>query len=70
MFNSFATYISYSKNPLVRDEFCRIVHSLCVYDAITITRPERPKGAKDEVKQAQMATNWKLGPGGAPKLLV
>ena len=24
-----------------------------VYDAIIITRPERPKGAKDEVKQAQ-----------------
>ena len=28
-----------------------------MYDAIIITRPERPKGAKDEVKQARRATN-------------
>ena len=36
----------------------------------TVTRPERPKGAKDEVKQARRAADWKLGPGGPPKLLV
>ena len=28
-----------------------------VYDAIIITRPDRPKGAKDEVQQARRATN-------------
>ena len=27
-------------------------------------RPERPKGAKDEVKSARRAPNYKLGPGG------
>ena len=35
----------------IRGEICRIVYSLCVYDAMTITRPERPKCAKDKVKQ-------------------
>ena len=35
-----------------------------------VTRPERPKGAKDEVKPAQRAADQKLGPGGPPKLLV
>ena len=35
-----------------------------------LTRPERPKGVKDEVKPARRATNQKLGPGGPPKLLV
>ena len=34
------------------------------------TRPERPKGVKDEVKEARRAANWKLGPRGPPKLLV
>ena len=29
-----------------------------------VTRPERPKDAKDEVKEAQRATNLKLEPGG------
>ena len=28
-----------------------------------VTLPERPKGAKDEVKAARRATNQKLGPG-------
>ena len=35
-----------------------------------VTRPERPKGAKDEVKEARRATDKKLGPGEPPKLLV
>ena len=35
-----------------------------------VTRPERPKGAKDEVKEARRATDLKLGPGGPPKLLI
>ena len=35
-----------------------------------VTWPERPKGMKDEVKQAQRAATQKLGPGGAPRLLV
>ena len=30
-----------------------------------VTRPERPKGVKDEVKQARRAASQKSGPGGA-----
>ena len=43
----------------------------CIMDtSVWVTRPERPTGAKDEVKEAQRATDLKLGPGGPPKLLV
>ena len=35
-----------------------------------VTRPERPKGAKDEVKDAGRVADKKLGPGGPPILLV
>ena len=38
--------------------------------SVWVTRPERPTGAKDEVKEAQRATDLKLGPGGPPKLLI
>ena len=42
---------------------------LCDFSA-WVTRPESPKGVKDEVKQAQRAANLKSGPRGAPRLLV
>ena len=35
-----------------------------------VTRPERPKGVRDEVKQAWRATSQKSGPNGAPRLPV
>ena len=41
-----------------------------VYRRGLVTRPEQPKGAKDDVKQVRRAANWKSGPGGAPRLLV
>ena len=43
----------------------------CIMDiSAWVTLPERPKGAKDEVKEARRAVDWKLGLGGPPKLLV
>ena len=43
----------------------------CIMDiSVWVTWPERPKGAKDEVKEARRAADLKLGPGGPPKLLV
>ena len=33
-----------------------------------VTRPERPKGAKDKVKEARRAANYKFGPGGSLNL--
>ena len=47
--------ISLSVRPSVTEKY-RIVHSQCTYDA-WVTRPERPKGAKDEVKQARRAAD-------------
>ena len=49
--------IQLSVRPSV--SICYIHHTsyIHVYDVIIITRPERPKGAKDEVKQARRATN-------------
>ena len=40
------------------------VHYASRWNGAWVTRPERPKGAKDEVKGARRATNKKLGPGG------
>ena len=39
------------------------IHALLTPSA-WVTRPERPKGAKDEVKQARRAANQKSGPNG------
>ena len=34
-----------------------------------VTRPERPKGVKNVIKQARSAATKKSGPGGTPRLL-
>ena len=47
------------------------IMDICIMDTSAwVTRPERPKGAKDEVREARRAADWKLGPEGPPKLLV
>ena len=40
------------------------VDTWIMYTSAWVTLPERPKGAKDEVKEARRATDKKLGPGG------
>ena len=36
----------------------RIIHTLCIMDTYAwVTRPERPKGAKDKVKEAPRAAD-------------
>ena len=67
--------ITLSVRWFVRNKICRIIDTCimdtCIMDTSAwVTRPERPKGAKDEVKEARRAADEKFGPGGPPKLLV
>ena len=60
-------FTSYSQNRLVRWFVRMSVTKFQLFGFLVCqTRPERPKGAKDEVKPARRATNQKLGPGGPP----
>ena len=50
-----ALFVRPSVRPSVTEKD-HIVYSQCTYNA-WVTRPERPKGAKDEVKQARRAAD-------------